>query len=58
MAKRLEVFVIQQGEGDKSYFHRAGVAFVNRDGSINVKLDLLPNTQLQIREPREEQQKG
>ena len=42
---------------DKSYWTRIGVAFTNKDGSINVKLDALPTGgTLQIRdyEPREE----
>ena len=42
---------------DKSYWNRIGVAFINKDGSLNVKLDALPiGGQLQIRdyEPREE----
>ena len=53
--QRKEVFVIQQDANDetKSYFHKCGVAFVNRDGSINVKLNLFPNVQLQIRDPKE-----
>jgi len=57
MAQRKEVFVIQQDPNDekKSYWHRCGVAFENRDGSLNLKLDLFPNVQLQIREPKEDQ---
>jgi hypothetical protein len=35
----------------KNYWQRIGVAFVNNDGSINVKLDSLPlNGELQIRD--------
>ena len=35
----------------KSFWIRIGVAFVNRDGSMNVKLDALPvNGTLQIRD--------
>jgi hypothetical protein len=51
MAETKEVFVIEKN-GDKSYFHKCGIAFVNRDGSLNVKLDLFPNVQIQIRDPR------
>jgi len=54
-AKVMEVYVVQQ-DGDKSYWHRCGVGFVNRDGSINLKLDLFPNVQLQVREPSNERQ--
>ena len=42
---------------DKTFWNRIGVAFTNRDGSINVKLDALPiGGTLQIRdyEPRDE----
>lgn len=36
---------------NKSYWNRVGVAFVNNDGSINVKLDSLPlSGELQIRD--------
>jgi hypothetical protein len=49
MAETKEVFVIEKN-GDKTFVHRAGIAFVNRDGSLNVKLDLFPNVQQQIRD--------
>jgi hypothetical protein len=42
---------------DKTYWNRIGVAFTNKDGSINVKLDALPTggtLQLRDYEPREE----
>ena len=52
MAQVKEVFVIEKN-GDKSYWHRAGVAFENRDGSLNVKLDLFPGVDLQIRDRKE-----
>jgi hypothetical protein len=52
MAKRKEVFVIRK-EGDKSYWHRCGVGFVNKDGSVNLKLDLFPNVALQVRDAKE-----
>ena len=55
MAKLREVFVIQPDAKDeeKNYWYRCGVAFENRDGSLNLKLDLFPNVQLQIREKQE-----
>ena len=55
MAKVKEVFVIQQDPNDekKSFWHRAGVAFENRDGSLNLRLDLFPNVQLQVRDKKE-----
>ena len=37
--------------GDRTYWNRIGVAFPNRDGSLNVKLDAVPVTgELQIRD--------
>lgn len=57
MAQRKEVYVILPDEQDdkKSHWHRCGVGWVNRDGSINLKLDLFPNVQLQIRDPKEKE---
>jgi len=55
-AKFKVAYVITE-RGDKTYWNRIGVAFPNKDGSINVKLDALPTSgQLQIRdyEPRDE----
>lgn len=59
-AQKLDVFVIQPSETErnKSFWHRCGVAFVNRDGSINLKLDLFPNIQMQIREPKSDADEG
>ena len=45
--------VVERGPG-KSYWTRVGVGFVNRDGSLNLKLDLFPNVQIQIRDKQEE----
>jgi hypothetical protein len=50
------VYVITQRSG-KSYWNRIGVAFVNSDGSINVRLEALPvSGEMQIRDyvPRDE----
>ncbi len=42
--------VVERGQG-KSYWTRVGVGFVNRDGSITLKLDAIPvNGTLQVRE--------
>lgn len=44
------VFAITE-RGEKSYWTRIGVAYVNRDGSITCKLDALPvSGTLQIRD--------
>ena len=50
------VYVITKRK-DKSFWNRIGVAFVNQDGSLNVKLEALPaNGECQIRDyvPRED----
>jgi hypothetical protein len=59
-AQKLDVFVIQPNPSDpkKSFWNRCGVAFVNRDGSINLKLDLFPNVQMQVREPKSDADEG
>jgi hypothetical protein len=44
------VYVISE-RNSKNYWNRIGVAFVNKDGSINVKLDAVPvSGELQIRD--------
>lgn len=44
------VYVITE-RGGKNYWNRIGVAFVNHDGSLNVKLEAMPvNGELQIRD--------
>ena len=50
------VYVISSRNG-RNYWNRIGVAFVNKDGSINARLDAVPvSGTLQIRDyaPREE----
>lgn len=40
----------------KRYWTRVGIGFVNRDGSINVKLDAVPvNGELQVRDFADEE---
>lgn len=47
-----EVFMIKEGK-ERSYWTRIGVAFVNKDGSLNVRLDSLPlDGKLHIRDPK------
>ena len=49
-------YVITTRNG-KNFWNRVGVAFVNNDGSINVKLEAVPvNGEIQIRDyvPRDE----
>ena len=54
---KFKVAYVITERNDKTYWNRIGVAFTNKDGSLNVKLDALPiGGTLQIRdyEPREE----
>lgn len=45
------VYTVVEGKDDKSFWRQVGVAFLNRDGSINILLDALPvNGKLQIRD--------
>jgi len=56
--KRLAVFSIRENKGG-SVWVRAGSAFVNRDGSLNVLLDVLPlDGKLHVREAGEKTEKG
>jgi hypothetical protein len=51
--KRLAVFSIRESKGG-SLWVRAGSAFVNKDGSLNVLLDVLPlDGKLHVREAGE-----
>ena len=55
--QKFKVAYVITERNDKTYWNRIGVAFTNKDGSINVKLDALPlSGTLQIRdyEPRED----
>jgi len=52
------VYTVVEGSKGKSYWIKVGVGFLNKDGSINLKLDAVPvNGTLQVRdyEPREDQ---
>jgi hypothetical protein len=49
--------VIERGPG-KSFWTRVGVGFVNRDGSINLRLDAIPiSGTLQVREWQDPQER-
>ena len=51
MTSRMKVCYNITQRGEKKYWNRIGVAFVNSDGSINVKLETLPITgEFQIRD--------
>jgi len=48
---KFKVCYVITERGDKTFWNRIGVAFTNKDGSINVKLDALPTSgTLQIRD--------
>ena len=56
-ASKMKVVYVISERNSKSYWTRIGVAFVNHDGSLNVKLEAVPvSGELQIRDysPREE----
>lgn len=56
-SKRKVAYVITQRNG-KNHWTRIGVGFVNRDGSVNIKLEAIPvSGELQIRDqvPRDAQ---
>lgn len=51
--ERLEVFNIIESKDGKARWVKVGIAFTNKDGSINVLLDVFPRDgKLQIRKPR------
>ena len=54
--RRLQVWAVPESrDGEKAFWVRIGVAFTNRDGSINLFLDALPlgTNKLQVRELKE-----
>ena len=61
IGKRLQVFSIKEqkdrGDGKTEFWVRAGTAWVNRDGSMNVYLDVLPlDGKLHVREQSEKRE--
>ncbi len=52
--KMKAVFTIVEGK-ERTFWRQVGVAFVNRDGSLNLHLDALPtNGKLQVRDAKRE----
>ncbi|HEX3778004.1 MAG TPA: hypothetical protein VHV51_26235 [Polyangiaceae bacterium] len=54
---RMKIAYVITQRKDKNFWNRVGVAFVNSDGSINVKLEAVPvSGEIQIRDyvPRDE----
>ncbi len=59
--RRLAVFAVPDTkEGEKGYWTKVGVAFTNRDGSINLFLDAFPigTNKLQVREQKPAAERG
>ncbi len=58
---RKEVYFIKPAakEGGKAFWMRVGIAFENKDGSYNIKLDVpvIPGMDLQMRTPTEKEDK-
>ncbi len=47
--------------GEKTYWTRIGIAYENKDGSLNCYLDYVPTSKeivLNIRDPKEKENKG
>ena len=58
---RMKIAYVITQRKDKNFWNRVGVAFVNNDGSINVKLEAVPvSGEIQIRDyqPRDELTSG
>ena len=56
-SSKMKIVYVITDRGEKKFWNRIGVAFVNRDGSINVKLEAVPvKGEMQIRDyvPKEE----
>jgi hypothetical protein len=52
MAKPKTVYLLVE-VGEKTFWNRAGVAFENQDGSLNMKLDLFPDVTFNIRDAKD-----
>ena len=50
---RIVYLIVDRGDPEEPNFWRvAGTAFVCRDGSLNLKLDMFPGLRFNIREPK------
>lgn len=54
MANVKVVYLIRE-VGERTIWTRQGAAFENRDGSLNLKLDLFPSLTFNIRDPKKDQ---
>ena len=54
---KMKIAYVVTQRGTNKYWTRIGVAFVNKDGSMNVHLDVLPlDGKLHVREPGEKRE--
>ena len=56
-ASKMKIVYVISERGGRKFWNRIGVAFINSDGSMNVKLEAIPvSGEMQIRDyvPREE----
>lgn len=56
-ASKMKIVYVISERGARKFWNRIGVAFVNADGSLNVKLEAIPvSGEMQVRDyqPREE----
>lgn len=44
------VYLLVKGSDNRTFWNRAGAAFQNSDGSLNVKLDFFPDLTFQVRD--------
>lgn len=44
------LYLLKEGKKRKTYWYRVGVGFVNKDGSMNLKLDFFPTLNFQLRD--------
>jgi hypothetical protein len=60
MAKTKTIYGVVTRDGKKSFWTRIGTAFVNSDGSLNLKFDYVPAdlavTTIQVRDPKEREE--
>lgn len=56
-SSKMKIAYVITSRNGKNFWNRVGVAFVNRDGSMNVKLEAIPvNGEIQVRDyvPRDD----
>ena len=56
-ASKMKIVYVISERGGRKFWNRIGVAFINSDGSMNVKLEAIPvSGEMQVRDyiPREE----